>query len=120
MERIRHKLRGRRGESIAEVLIALLVSALGLTLLAGMISYSSNLIKDSRAQTDTFIAEDTRLTVRSDASADGTGKVKVTEKTEMSDQVISLTDQSGDKIDVSCFVNDTMGGTILSYGKSTS
>lgn len=47
-KRIAAKLRGRAGESIAETLIALLISALALVMLAGAISSAANMITKSR------------------------------------------------------------------------
>ena len=48
MKRFFKKLKSRAGESIAEVLIALLVSSIGLVMLASMISTSGSIIKKSR------------------------------------------------------------------------
>ncbi len=46
-QRIMRKLRGRAGESIAETMIALLISALALIMLAGAIGKASDIIKQS-------------------------------------------------------------------------
>ncbi len=48
MKKIRSKLQSRQGETISEVLIALLIAALALTILASMISASSNIVVTSR------------------------------------------------------------------------
>ena len=48
MKRVFKKLKSRTGETIAEVLIALLISAIGLVMLASMISTSGSVIKSSR------------------------------------------------------------------------
>lgn len=45
---IRKKLASRRGESLGEVLVALLVSALAITMLAGAIAASSRMVLRSR------------------------------------------------------------------------
>ena len=47
MECIVKKLRSRAGESIAEVMVALLISALGMSLLVGMIGASVRIIDNS-------------------------------------------------------------------------
>ena len=47
MECIVKKLRSRAGESIAEVMVALLISALGMSLLVGMIGASVRVIENS-------------------------------------------------------------------------
>lgn len=46
-QRIVRKLRGKAGESIAETLIALLISALAMIMLAGAIGAASDIIKRS-------------------------------------------------------------------------
>ena len=48
MKRIRAKLRGRAGESLAETLIATLIAALALTMLAGAIGSAARIINTSR------------------------------------------------------------------------
>lgn len=47
-KRLLAKLRGRAGESIAETLIALLISALALVMLAGAISSAANIVRTSK------------------------------------------------------------------------
>lgn len=48
------KLRSRAGESIAETLVALLISALALVLLAGAITASTRIVRNSRAKLDEY------------------------------------------------------------------
>ena len=50
----KRKLRNRRGESIAETLVATLIAALALTMLAGSIAAASNMIKESRRNLKTY------------------------------------------------------------------
>ncbi len=47
-ERIRKKLKGNAGESLAEVLIALLIAALALTMLASVITSTSRMLTRSK------------------------------------------------------------------------
>ena len=54
MKKIRSKLQSKRGESLSEVLIALLISALALTILASMISASSNIVMTSRRALENY------------------------------------------------------------------
>lgn len=54
MNSIRAKLKSRAGESLAEVLIALLVAALGVTMLASMITSSFNMITGSRSKLESY------------------------------------------------------------------
>ena len=51
---IRRKLRSRVGESIAETLVALLIAALALTMLAGAVSASSNIVTKSRTTLNNY------------------------------------------------------------------
>ncbi len=53
-KKIAAKLRGRLGESIAETLIALLISALALMMLAGAVSAAANVITRSRTAMNTY------------------------------------------------------------------
>ena len=48
------KLKSRMGETLAEVLIALLISAIGMLMLATMIMSSSNSIERSRKALETY------------------------------------------------------------------
>lgn len=54
IKRIKKKLCGNVGESIAETLVALLISALALVMLAGAISSAAKVIKDSKTAMDTY------------------------------------------------------------------
>ena len=56
------KLRSRSGESIAETLIALLVSALALMMLAGAVSAATNVVTKSKAKMTEYYAADQLLT----------------------------------------------------------
>lgn len=49
---IRAKLNNRRGETLAEVLVAILISSLGMIMLANAIGSASNIVKQGRAATD--------------------------------------------------------------------
>ena len=55
--RIKKKIRSRTGDSIAEVLIALLISSLALVMLASMITASANMITKSRDTLEDYYAE---------------------------------------------------------------
>ena len=55
MIKVNGKLGSQQGESIAEVLIALLISALGMLLLSSMIATSANLITRSKDTIGTYV-----------------------------------------------------------------
>ena len=70
------KLRGRAGDSIAEVLVALLISAVALVMLASMISASSRIIQRSRNSLEAYYDQNNVLTMQ---QTEGTlGKAKFT------------------------------------------
>ena len=56
-QRIAAKLRGRSGESIAETLVALLISALALMMLAGAVGAAANVITKSKTAMNTYNTE---------------------------------------------------------------
>lgn len=56
MKRFCEKLKGQAGESISEVLIALLISSFALVMLAGMISASSQIITKSNSIIERYYA----------------------------------------------------------------
>gem|GEM_PF-1497885 len=61
MKTILNKLNNRRGESIAEVLVALMISALALVLLASMISTATSLVTNSRSKMAEYYGANTVL-----------------------------------------------------------
>ncbi len=54
MKNLCRKLKSSAGETISEVLIALLISSLGLVMLAGMITAASNAVTTSRKTLETY------------------------------------------------------------------
>ena len=70
-----NKLQSRVGETLAEVLIALLVSTLALMILAGMISSTTNVVKASEQKMDEYYAENRKL---EDFSGGGSATVTIT------------------------------------------
>ena len=61
LKRVMRRLRSRAGESLTEVLVALLVSALGLMLLAGMINASSNMVIRSKDVISSYVGAETSM-----------------------------------------------------------
>ena len=57
MKKLRKKLKSRSGETLTETLVALLIAALALTMLAGAIAASSNVINKSRERLDQYYTE---------------------------------------------------------------
>jgi Tfp pilus assembly protein PilV len=69
---ILRRLKSRVGETIVEVLIATLISALGMAILAGMIAASTNIINGSRETAAAYLEHENALEDRGGASEAGT------------------------------------------------
>jgi Rod binding domain-containing protein len=76
MKKLRSRLRSKKGESIAEVLVAVLLSAIGLTMLATMISATSKMVIRSRNLTKEYVEQNNQLVEKADTST-RTGSVQV-------------------------------------------
>lgn len=61
MKQIRKKLQSRIGESLAETLVAVLVIALALTMLAGMITATANMVTRSKETMNTYYEANAKL-----------------------------------------------------------
>ena len=73
----RKKLGSRAGESIAETLVALLISAVAILMLASMITTSSDLIHRSTKAFDDYYAANNVLTDRAADAKTGTTSVSL-------------------------------------------
>ncbi len=71
------KLKGTAGESIAEVLIALLIAALALTMLASVISTAARTITRSKQQMDAYYAANEWLSAHASSDTDAFWTVTV-------------------------------------------
>ncbi len=120
-KKLLEKLRSRRGDSIAEVLVALLISAVALVMLASMIADSSRLILRSRDRMAEYDAANNALAVMSadeDDDADDllivrTGTVTVKDT---ADTAVNLTGASGAGISVKVYENKGYGGkSVIAY-----
>ncbi len=91
------KLKKNTGETIAEVLIALLISTIGLLMLATMISSSGNSISRSRTLLENYYS----------ASAEDTGTAQVTVNNKTADRTYTYTVKTDSK---------ALGGkTVIAY-----
>ncbi len=73
---LRRKLRSKRGETIGETLVALLISALALVMLAGAISSTANMINASDKKMGEYYSGDAALAEHS--GGDPSGNMVVT------------------------------------------
>lgn len=110
IQSIKDKLKSSNGESIAEVLIALLIGVLALTLLASMITAGANMVKTSSSAYEKYLENSSKAAANrlSGAStsegtvyfkeADGSGNVNLTGK-ETSGSVSVSVDSTADEED---------------------
>lgn len=59
--KIQNRLRSRRGESLTEVLVGLLIAALSITMMAGAITSSVNMIRSSSSRMQNYYEQNNRL-----------------------------------------------------------
>ena len=98
------KLKSRAGESIAETLVALLISALALLMLAGAVSSAARVVTGSSNKLKEYYAADRNLATRSGAD---TNKVDITIAAEKVTQTFR---------DVNYYENETLGSTnVVAY-----
>ena len=71
----KRRLRNNAGESIAEVLVALLISSLALMILAGMITSTANMITKSKKVYGDYIAAEASLVDYTVSASAGSGTV---------------------------------------------
>jgi len=91
--KIKNKIHGKNGETIGETLVALLISALALTMLAGAITAGSNLIKVSRDKIAAYYNEAEKMALLSETSP--------------SSVTVSVTDGFSQTANVGLVANDT-------------
>lgn len=58
---VKKKLKNNNGESLSEVLIAVLISTLGMVLLAGMITSSVNIVTKNKTAFDSYVTAENDL-----------------------------------------------------------
>ena len=86
LKRIKGKIKNEKGESLSEVLIALLVSVLGMVLLASMITASTNIIMKSKNKMKQYVTAENYVVGHTDTETPpegitaGTGTVSTGDK----------------------------------------
>ena len=105
-EKLTKKIKSRAGETIAEVLIALLISSLALVMLASMISATQSMVaKSEKKMSEYYDANDVLENLDSD---DKKGTLTVTVKD--STNFISISNSEP------YYENDQLGNKVYSYG----
>lgn len=111
LTRMNEKLKSKSGESISEVLVALLISALAIVLLASMIAASTNMVMKSKSKMKDYANAENSIVER---SGDGeSGSVQIVDS---NNNPVVLTDGAGTGIEVAYFTNDeSVRHTVRSY-----
>lgn len=108
------KLRSKAGETLAEVLISLLISSLALVILAQMISASSSMITNSEKKMAEYYTARNVLDNQTDVGESGS---TLTLKENPEGASAEIADQSFNIIQ---YKNNTVGGiTVISYKEAT-
>ena len=106
------RLHSRAGESIAEVLIALLISSLGMMMLAGMVSTSKTLVERSKTAFEDSVDKSNALTTgEASNSSSGTVQFYINDKNRRLTDALGETDSV--RIDTVTFGRDT----VMAYKK---
>ena len=117
MEKLVKKLKSQVGESLGETLIALLISVLGITLLAMMIQTSSNLIKKGNEQFIGYIEKDIALVEQDTNTLNGT--VQITSATDATKYYYidknTTTAGASAEYNVNYFKNEANNIKVISY-----
>ena len=110
---LRAKVQNDSGETIAETLVSILISALALLLLATAIGTSANIVKSSRDKMDAMYAEESQLVSASvDVDPDSQGQpstVQVDVPLTTPADVGGSPDENGFPEDVMVFTRDVPG-----------
>ena len=76
VRRIKNRLRSKRGESLAEVLIATLLSAVAMVMLSSMIFTSNRIVTHSKEVTQKYVTENNRIVEKKGTYREGSVSVK--------------------------------------------
>lgn len=115
--RIFRRLKRRSGESIGEVLISVLISAVALVMLASMITTSAGLVKTGKDKLQQYYVGQDALTQYSETD--------VPEGVSIDADSVTIRQEGGSEVyavvEVKCFVEEGVDGTkLISYRKAGS
>ena len=114
----RMKLNSQDGESIGEVLVALLISSLALVMLASMITATTRIVTRSKKWTNNYVSASNVL-IDQGSSNPGTGAVSLKVKVDGVDTVIKLVDDANKSIPVYYYTNSTISSTPVTVYRKT-
>ena len=104
------KLKSQKGETIAEVLIALLISSLALVMLASMISSTERIVTSSTKKMAEYYEVSNKLASLDPEGAEEEG---ITVEIKTSSGSFSAVHE-----DIPLFVNDELGDGVYAYGST--
>lgn len=112
--RLLDKVRSQAGESIAEVLVALLISSIALVMLASMISSTTNMVNNSKTTMEKYYACNNDLE-KLNKTQDKTTELEdfsiTIETGSTAVPALKVTDDT-----VKCFENASLGHNVYAYG----
>lgn len=113
------KLKQRSGESLTEVLVALLIGTLALAMLASMIGSTTRLIRQSQETMEAYYARTAELATKTGSSTEGYATVSVGGSTWHLEVDHGGASADSGRISISYFINTNAGsGTpVISYEK---
>ena len=113
------KIKSQVGESIGEVLVALLISSIGLTLLAMMVSSSSRMVERSKSTVHEYVLQSNALEDQSETGTPGTLSFSCDlSETDDSGSIKNITDDSSNPINIKYYINEVIGSQkVISYKK---
>ena len=114
VRRIKNRLRSKRGESLAEVLIATLLSAVAMVMLSSMIFTSNRIVTHSKEVTQKYVTENNRIVEKKGTYREGSVSVVIGEN------VVKLTDGSSDYLKAWYYVNNSLSNVPVALYKKGS
>jgi hypothetical protein len=111
-KRIAARLKDKKGETLMELLFAMLISSLGMIILAGMIVASTNIIKRGNEVLKSYVTEENKIVAQDTVKETGEATFKISGTARMlTDYDDSDTDSDdSNQVSVSYYVNDKIGG----------
>jgi competence protein ComGC len=104
-KRIAARLKDKKGETLMELLFAMLISSLGMIILAGMIVASTNIIKRGNEVLKSYVTEENKIVAQDTVKETGRATFKI------GGTARNLTDYDNSKqVSVSYYENDKIGG----------
>ena len=110
--KLMQRLRSQAGESITEVLVAVLIAALSLTMLALMISSTVSMVNTGKTKMNEYYTGSEVLEIQPAAGSSVTVTIKSPDD---ADSKVTETVS-----DVKLYENDVLSNTVYAYGKAKS